>query len=232
VMAVLFLVEGLWRTRWVVFLGIGIVLGFALLIPVAKKLPLPMQRTLSVLPIEVDPIASADARGTVEWRLLMWQAMLPELPKYFWLGKGYSLNPTELFLTKEAARRGLAPDYAESLAVGDYHSGPLSVYVPFGMPGVLAFLVFIATGTVALWRNMKYGAEEVSTWNRFLFTVFVVKFMFFVVVFGSISSDLQIFTGTLGLSVALNRGVVRKSAPARQKAGQSTDTYGLTPASA
>jgi hypothetical protein len=230
--AVLFFVEGLWRTRWLFIVGVTVLLGLAAVIPVAQKLPLTIQRTLSVLPIEVDPVAARDAKASLEWRFLMWQAVLPELPKYVWFGKGYNINPTDLFLTQEAQKRGLAPAYSSAIASGDYHNGPLSIYIPFGGPGILAFLAFIAAGTLALWRNVRYGAENVATWNRFLFALFVVKFVFFVGVFGAIASDLSMFTGALGMSVALNRGVARRQVVVPRKSAEPADPYGLRPASA
>lgn len=230
--AVLFFVEGLWRTRWLFIVGVTMILALAAVIPIAQKLPLSIQRTLSVLPIEVDPVAARDAKGSLEWRFLMWQAMTPELPKYVWLGKGYNINPTDLFLTQEAQKRGLAPAYSSALASGDYHSGPLSIYIPFGGPGVLAFLAFIAAGTLALWQNVRYGVESVATWNRFFFALFVVKFVFFVAVFGAFAPDLPVFTGVLGMSVALNRGVARRPVAAPRKASAPADPYGLHPASA
>lgn len=213
--ATLFVLEGLLRTRWTfVLLAVGL-LGLVSVLPVVKKLPLSMQRTLSVLPIEVDPVAAQDARGSVEWRVLMWKAMLPELPKYLWVGKGYSLDPTEMYLTTLAVRKGYAETFEASRVVGDYHSGPLSVYVPFGLAGLLAFIAVLVAGVRALWLNLQHGNERLKTLNRFLLAMFVAKALLFIFIFGSLHSDMFTFAGILGLSVALNRGVCRQ--PVRER---------------
>jgi hypothetical protein len=143
----------------------------------------------------------------------MWQILLPDLPKYFWLGKGYSVSPTDLYLTQQSVRRGLSADYESSLLAGDYHSGPLSVYIPFGTPGLLAFLAFLAAGWRVLLANFRYGDSSLRKINTFLLAFFVTRVIFYFFVFGSFSTDLYVFTGTLGFSVALNGYASRKSGP-------------------
>lgn len=231
VIAVIYMFEGLLFTRWTFVVALVAVLMFCAILPFASKLPLGIQRSLSVLPIDVNPIARYDAQATLEWRVLMWKAMLPDLPKYLFVGKGYTLNPTDMFLTEQAFRSGLAPDYMASIVAGDYHNGPLSVYVPFGAPGVLAFLIFLVVAGRALWLNFKFGAEVCRTWNTFLLALFVSKVVMFVGVFGSLHSDLFMFTGILGLSVALNGGVCRK--PVRAVVpSNSAQPFGLQPSAA
>lgn len=207
---VLYLIEGLLFTRWTVALALAAGLGFLALIPIANKLPFAAQRALSFLPLDVDPGARLDAQGSWEWRVQMWQVLAPELPNYKWLGKGYSLNPTEMFLVEQSVKRGLAPAYATSLYNGDYHNGPLSVYVPFGIPGVLAFIAFIVAAFRALYLNYRYGNENVMRFNRFLFAFFVAKLIFFLTMFGAFASDLAVFVGLVGLSVAMNHGICRR----------------------
>ncbi|HMJ89455.1 MAG TPA: O-antigen ligase family protein [Candidatus Acidoferrum sp.] len=227
----LYCLEGWFFTRWsfVALLAGGLV--FAAAIPFANKLPLGIQRSLSVLPINVDPVARMDAQGTTEWRLLLWKAMLPELPKYIWLGKGYAIDPTAMYLTQQAYRYGFAPDYANSIVVGDYHSGPLSVYVSFGLPGVIAFLAFWAACVRALWLNYKYGRDETRVLNRFLLAMFIAKALLFVGIFGSLHSDLATFTGLIGVSVALNRGVCRRPAT-KSSVAATARPLGLQPSAA
>ena len=132
--------------------------------------------------------------------------------KYLWLGKGYSINPTDLYLTEQAVRRNRSPGYAGAILSGDYHSGPLSVCVPFGVFGSLVFLAFLVVSIRALYLNFRYGSEELRTINRFLFACFCGRTIFFFVAFGALAYDFFIFTGIVGLSVALNRGICRKPA--------------------
>lgn len=93
----LFFLEGLLRSPIFPALILAMALGAVVLLPVAEKLPRSVQRSLSFLPIKIDPIVRSDAQSSLEWRYLIWKASVPDLPRYFWLGKGYSINPTDLY---------------------------------------------------------------------------------------------------------------------------------------
>jgi hypothetical protein len=214
VFVVLFVAEGLLRSPIFPTLLLFGALVFALLVPFSLKLPASAQRTLSFLPIEINPMVRVDAKSSLDWRLDMWRAVVPDLPKYVWLGKGYAQNPTDLYLTQQAVLRHRAPGYAGAILSGDYHSGPLSLYVTFGSFGSLAFLAFISVSIRGLYLNYRYGSEQLRTLNRFLFAYFVARLIFFITTFGALSYDFYVFTGTIGLSVALNRGICRKPAQA------------------
>ena len=68
-----------------------------------------MQRSLSFLPIQVDKVARHDAMSTLDWRFQIWKTVLPEVPKYLWLGKGYNFSGTDYDLTQEAIREDYIP---------------------------------------------------------------------------------------------------------------------------
>src|SRR5262249_6954244 len=53
-LAVQFFVEGMFRTRYMISFVLAGILGFALLVPFANKLPLSVQRSISFLPFDVD----------------------------------------------------------------------------------------------------------------------------------------------------------------------------------
>lgn len=206
--------EGLLQTRLLPALLLTVILGGALITAFATHLPLSVQRTLAFLPIRIDPIAKLDAQASSEWRLRMWANVLPQIPEYFWLGKGYLFSGTDDFLYQfKAYEEGSSG----SEMVGDYHNGPLSVILPFGITGVAGFLWFMYAATRVLFRNYKYGAQEYRMLNTFLFAYWIARVVFFFAVFGSFYSDLALFTGLVGLSVSLNGGVAQ---PAREKALQ------------
>ena len=212
IVAVLFCTEGLLRSPVFPTALLVCLLGFMLVASTSLKLPLSVQRSLSFLPIATDSTVRFDAEASLQWRLEMWRAVVADLPKYLWLGKGYAISPTDLYLTHQAILRHRAPGYAGAVLTGDYHSGPLSVCVPFGIFGSLAFLAFLAVSMRALYLNYRYGSEEFRKLNCFLFAYFCGRAIFFFVAFGALSSDLYHFTGTIGLSIALNKGVCRKPA--------------------
>jgi hypothetical protein len=209
--------EGLVRTRITIAVLIGLVVGGALLVPLASRLPLSVQRSISFLPVAVDPVAKLNAQASTQWRLEMWKILLDEVPQYFWIGKGYAIDPTDLYFTQEAARRGVPTVTHGAIVAGDYHSGPLSILIPFGIFGVIAFLWFIIAGFRLLYRNYKASSPETVVINRFLLSYFGAKFIFYVVGFGSFHTDMAFFGGLVGLSIAINGGA-RREVPAEQPA--------------
>jgi hypothetical protein len=196
-----FMAEGLHRTRLLaILLGVMLV-GGGLLLPQAEQLPLVMQRTLSVLLVKVSPLAKASADSSSEWRLRMWKVVLPDVPKHLLLGKGYSIDPTALYFSRDSRAN---PDFEEAIVAGDYHNGPLSLVMPFGIWGVIAFGWFCVASLRYLYRNYKSGRPELRQLNTFLLTCFVGRLIFFLFVYGSFFSDLYYFTGLIGLSISLN----------------------------
>jgi hypothetical protein len=208
---ILFLAEGLWRTRFLWIALFGGVLMAGVFLPFVDKMPLSVQRTLSFLPIDVDPWARHSAQASTEWRLEMWRTILPDVPKYLFKGKGYALNPQELFMATASARNSAAGSAELSVLAGDYHNGPLSVVIPFGIYGLAAFIWFLGAGVRVLYRNYRHGDPELQRINTFLFASFVTHIVFFVFIYGAFYSDLYRFTGLLGLSVALNGGARQRA---------------------
>ena len=102
---------------------------------------------------------SADT--STEWRLAIWQALLPQVPKYLLLGKGYSFSAQTF-----NESMGLGATFKNNIDAADnplalssdFHSGPLSLVIPFGIWGVLVWLWYMAAGfyvrlaQLSLWR--------------------------------------------------------------------------------
>ena len=202
-----FFIEGLYKTKYAAVLLGAAVLTFGLLVPFANRLPVAMQRVLTILPLELDATAEHDARGTLEWRFEIWRLVSAEIPKYFWLGKGYTINPTDLYLAEESIKRNVYSPYEPAIIAGDYHSGPLSVIIPFGIFGVAAFIWFLFSSHRVLWRNFKWSPPELKNLNQFLLAYFYARVVFFFVFFGAFYLDLALFVGIVGLSISANAGV-------------------------
>jgi hypothetical protein len=202
-----FYFERIYRTRIVPVLMVLVVCSSVILIPFAHQLPLSAQRALTVLPLKLDPIARRDAETSTQWRLDMWKLLWPEVPNYLVLGKGFAMAPVDLYLTDEAVKRGYYKSYEQAIVSGDYHSGPFSLLLPFGLPGFAAFVWFLYAGFRVVYNNYRYGDPALSKINTFLVSYFLARSIFFFAIFGSIYSDLLIFTGIVGLSVTLNRGM-------------------------
>jgi len=210
----MFFMEGLHRTKLLFVFLFATVLGGSLLVPLAPKLPYTFQRALSFLPLNIDPMARADAQGSSDWRLQMWHDLLPQVPQYLLLGKGYALNADDFeMMGKDSALANGSEVHMDSsqqgLAIsGDYHNGPLSVVIPFGIWGAIAFLWFTLAGMRVLYRNFKYGDAQIKTVNLFLFAQYVTHFIGFFFIFGAYSDDMVFFAKTIGFSIALNWGVL------------------------
>jgi len=207
VLVVVFFMEGLHRTRMMFLVAaVTTVLG-ALLLAFASELPLQVQRAISFLPVDVNPMVRQDAQSSVDWRMEMWRSLLPEVPQYWFMGKGYLVDANALSLGYESLARGVGARWEAAATAGDYHNGPLSLVIPFGGLGVVAFVWFLVVGGRVLFLNYHHGLGELKNINRFILAYFLIRVVYFVTVFGSFYQDVFIFTGLVGLSLSLNGGM-------------------------
>jgi hypothetical protein len=202
---ILFYLEGLMRSRLLPAAILVAILAGTLIVPFSDRLPLSVQRSLAFLPLRLDPEAELSATGSIDWRLQIWTDLLPTVPQYLVVGKGLGIDARDLAMLADMNGGSQTGDIA-SLA-GDYHSGPLSLIIPFGLGGVVGFLWFLVASIRALYKNYQFGEPENRRINRFLLTCFLTNtFMFFFIV-GSFYSGMASFAGIVGLSVALNGGI-------------------------
>jgi hypothetical protein len=210
-----FWIEGLWRTRYAVGLLLVILLTGAALVPLARELPLTMQRSISFLPLDVDAGARHDAEMSTDWRLQMWRLLWAQVPQYMWVGKGFALDPTDLHFVQESLRRGFIQSYEGTMISGEFHSGPLSLLIGFGIPGSVTFIAFLFAGWRVVRHNHLNGSPELRAINIFIHACYLCRVCFFFGVYGDVGLDLAYFTGLVGASVALNGdGRTPVSAPA------------------
>ena len=209
----MFFLEGLQRTRLLpLFAMIGITVG-CLLVPFAHHLPYTFQRSLSFLPLDIDPAARADAEGSTEWRFRMWQDLWPQVPQYLLLGKGYALTSEDFQMLQGGTLANGAEAQMdaseEALAIaGDYHNGPLSTLIPFGLWGGITFLWFMFAGLRVVYRNFKYADPQLRIVNSFLLAEYFTHMLSYFFIYGAYTNDLFGFARTAGFSIALNGGVL------------------------
>ena len=215
----LFFLEGVHRTRLLPFAVIFALAVAGAIIPLASKLPFTFQRALAFLPPSVVHLSS-DARSAAEdtwvWRVEMWKALLPQIPEHLLVGKGYAISREDWSAEMGAGAAVQAADPAQqALALSsDYHNGPLSVILPFGIWGAIAFVWFIAGALWLMYRNYRYSRPELKGVNAFLLAIFTSTTLAF---YGaSLATNMIGFTGLLGMSVAINRGVCRAPVRARR----------------
>ena len=210
VFIILFFMEKMHRSPLMfIFLLLGVV-AVGLVIPFASRLPFVMQRGLSFLPLDFNQEAIASAEASSNWRIALWTGMAEQIPKYFFLGKGYALSLEDWSnIQSAAAGSGLGGENDNLAISSDFHNGPLSVIIPFGVWGVFAFIWIMGVGVWILFRNYRYGLPALQRSNRYLLAIFVTKFLIFMTVFGAFQGDLGTFLSLIGLSVALNYGVAK-----------------------
>jgi len=216
ILTLLFFFEKMYQTRLLIVFVMAGIMGAALLVPFAKHLPFVYQRTLAVLPmLDLDSSVRLDAQGSSEWRLAIWRDLMPQVPNYLLLGKGYALSEGDFQLmgTSRGVGSGLnaagqldASQGALALA-GDYHNGPLSTIIPFGIWGGFGMAWLIGAALWVVYRNYRYGDPELRVINTFLFALLINVVILFLFVMGAFNNDISNLTKISGLSVALNWGV-------------------------
>jgi hypothetical protein len=199
-----------------VFIFVGII-GLTLLVPFSDKLPYTFQRALTVVPfLRLDPEARLDAEGSKQWRENMWADTWPKVPQYLLLGKGYALHADDFALMGGGAFQGLGSGQDASqdgLAISmDYHNGPLSTLMPFGIWGAISYLWVSLAGLFIMYRNFRYSEPELQTVNSFLLSIEIQRFLGFFLLFGAYSDDIGGTAKLAGFSIALNWGVQRAPA--------------------
>ena len=208
VMGLLFFMEGLHRTRLLLIFALAGMLGAVAIVPLTPHLPFAAQRVLSVLPLDISPEARESAEDSTKWRFDMWKALLPQVPSHLLVGKGYAITMEDFqnmgrdtaFHTVDPGQQGLALS-------GDYHNGPLSVILPFGIWGVIAFLWLTIAGLRVMYCNYRYGDESLRTINAYFWVTYLYIFLRFFFVYGMLTDDVAGFASMIGFSVALNGGV-------------------------
>lgn len=216
----LFFLEGLYRTRMLLVFLLAGVMALTLLVPFASKLPFTFQRALTVIPfLHLDPAARLDADGSREWRETMWAGLWPKVPQYLLLGKGYSISADDFATlgTSLADAGGRFDASQQGLAISmDYHSGPLSTLMPFGIWGAVSYFWVNLAGLLIFYRNYKYSDPEIKPVNAYLLAVCFERLFGFFFLFGAYSDDIGGTAKYVGFSIALNWGIQR--APAAKAA--------------
>jgi hypothetical protein len=205
--ALLAYLQGVARSPAMPLVAFVLVLCGAILSPFVDRLPFSVQRSLSFLPLNVSPIVRESAQTSSDWRIIMWKDLLPQVPQYLLLGKGYAFTPDDLRMASLSDTGNMSLSATE--LVGDYHNGPLSVILPFGIWGAIAWVWFLIGSVRVLRRNYLWGDPAYHRVNTFLLAYFLSKAVFFFVIFGALSSEIAAFAGLVALSISLNGGVAQ-----------------------
>lgn len=111
------------------------------------ELPLPVQRALSFLPGNWDPIAKSDAEGSAQWRYDMWREVMTTDTyienKYIGDGYGFSMDDLQFQARIQFGGGAVTPEMMQEhfMRSGDYHSGPIEAINRVGYLGLLLLTV-------------------------------------------------------------------------------------------
>lgn len=219
VLALMFFLEGLHRTRLLAALILPVMLAIAVLVSFSDKLPYTFQRAMSFLPLKWEEEVLADADASSEWRYNMWRALWPKVPQYLLLGKGYAISKDDYEMMGGGQFAYFKFSHIdaseESLAISsDYHSGPLTTLIPFGIWGAIGIVWLMGATVFVLYRNYRYGDPTLKAFNSYMLAACVGAIVSFFFVFGGFNNDVGNFARLAGFSIAMNGGLGKRPAKA------------------
>ncbi len=211
---IFFISEGK-RVRRLVQMGGVAMAAFVVLFFVADRLPMSAQRSITWVPfIETAPSARMDAEGTSQWRLDVWRLAWQDVPRYLWIGKGYALNPAEL-MSHSVRRDGVQM----AVATQDYHNGPLSLLLVFGIPGLIVGSGFLIVSSIEVVRRIPTLGDD--PFIRRFYIAFLARYLFSAVTFFTIFGDAResfvrafIMLAFMNMAYRVQRPVVKEQVDA------------------
>lgn len=180
----------------------GMLLGLALLISVQGnlvQLPLTVQRSLSWLPGDWSQEAVADAEGSTQWRVEMWEWAWNDdriLRDRTW-GQGFGLSLDDMSLIASSLMAGQdgakllgGSDRENFMITGSFHSGPLSTIKYIGIVGLSLYYPLMCYMALLAWRlcNRARGTRAFPL-ALFVGIPIIYEPFNFVVVFGGLDSN-------------------------------------------
>ena len=198
--------------------GLAGVVMIVVLQTAGLSVPLAAQRALSFIPISWDSRASLDAKGSVDWRLEMWQLALTSdrYIKNKVLGDGFGFDPSEL--RAQATLTSFRMDTSAGLQdyymiTGDYHSGPVSAVRFVGYMGLVLFTAFLIANAQYAWKII-YSAKKTDFFPLALFSGIGAIYhpICFWLIFGGYGGDFVQAILTLGMLNLIDRSIKKEKA--------------------
>ena len=177
------------------------------------QVPLAAQRALSFIPISWDSRASVDAKGSVDWRLDMWQLALTSdrYIKNKVLGDGFGFDPSEL--RAQATLTSFRMDTSAGLQdffliTGGYHSGPVSTIRFVGVIGLFFFMILLFANVRYAWKIIRESAKTpYFPLALFVCIPAIISPIIFIFVYGAFGDDLIQSILNLGMMNLLKRSL-------------------------
>ncbi len=143
-------------------------------------LPLGVQRAASIIPgIEVDYAVAKNAEHSVNWRLEIWGYCIEQSKQYLVLGRGSAFDVAETAGNLGVNDLAISSPWL-AFQTRNYHSGPLSLLIDYGLPGFLVMLAFVVLVFKRLWGfALKLGRIDTFYSRYALFLCVSLMMLFF-----------------------------------------------------
>jgi hypothetical protein len=229
---------------WITISGGVLALVFLIVLQgTVLHLPLTMQRTLSWLPGDWDPVAVMDAEASTEWRVEMWEWAWNDdriLRNKLWgQGFGLTLDDMNLIATSLASGRGGSSllggsDRELYMINGTFHSGPLSTVKYIGIIGFCLYFPLMCYMGLLAWRLCKKArGTKVFTLALFVGIPIIYEPFNFIFIFGGLDGNypqLLFWAGLLNMtSNYLDSVKARNLMHAENASRKALDLMGTVP---
>ena len=134
------------------------ILAFCIVIIFIESLPFSVQRALSFIPgLNIGTIAMQNATDTTIWRIEIWKLALDDFWNYALIGRGLAWDTagwTNLFYSNWYA----SPTFF--YANHNYHSGIVTLFIDYGLPGTVIWLYFQLLSIKQLFKNFHLALKN------------------------------------------------------------------------
>ena len=118
------------------------IVGWIIAIIIAPVVPDAMQRTLSFIPgVSINYQVALNAQDSNSWRIEIWSYAISEIKNYWLVGRGVAFNVQDA-VDRLGITVGQGNTY-QAFLTHTYHSGPITLLVDFGIPGLITAFVFM-----------------------------------------------------------------------------------------
>ena len=129
-----------------------------------------MQRTISFIPgVSINYRVAENATDSNLWRLEIWKYSMIELKNYWLIGRGLAFDVKEA-IAQLGVTVGQGGPY-QAFHTHTYHSGPITLLIDFGIPGLitgLCFMIFALRKVINM--GMRYSKVSLFEEQYFLFS--------------------------------------------------------------
>lgn len=193
-----------------VTLGLLVWLGIVVMSPI---LPTAIQRSLSFVPgVNIDAQVMENATNSITWRVEIWNYCLERATEFLLIGRGVTFNVLEVL-----DNTSMKDIYTKStwfmFETHSYHSGPLTLLIDLGIPGLIIHLAFTVLGFKKVWSYAKKLGRIDSFEARFALAISVGilwEFVGFYLAFGSIER-IATQIGSLALISVYSRSIIARN---------------------